>query len=519
MTNYPKQMYKQLLEETAKAEKLAQENRELQQEVNRLERKIVMLEENLDAKIEAAIQKATKPLIEQNNQNEKIINAQRDEIVRLKAVINKDSSNSSKPPSSNGFKKVIANSREQSGKKTGGQKGHPGRSLCKPKNWDELIRNGTARVEDHTNGNRAYESRYVVDINISVQWTEHRYSRGSKELHGIPPIRYGERLQALALLLSEEEYVGQERVCEFIQILSGGQIHLSEGWLNKVIQRFSGRLEGELTKITEDLLNGTVIYTDETPMKTTEWMEPKKGSDTATLIKSQKTSEMSYIRVHSNEHTTLFTVNRHKDMEGVKRDGILTKSHGIISHDHDKKYYHYGNGHATCNGHLGRELKGISDHYQCTWAKEMRSFMNEMNAYKKVDQEGKTPPPYGCDPKQFEIFSERYDALLNRGILVNEKVTNKYGKNELRKILKRLRSYKDAYLLFLKNYEAPFTNNLAERDLRPCKNKQKISGCFRSWSGIVAFARIRSFTSTVRKRNLNMTDAIISVIRGIPVLG
>ena len=518
MTNYPRQMYDQLLEQTEKAERLKQENQELRQEVKRLGHELSAFTESLEARIEAAVQKATQMLTEQIVKQDKIIRAQGEEIVRLKAIINKDSGNSSKPPSSNGFKKVITNSREPSGKRPGGQKGHPGCSLSKPENWEELKELGLAQVEDHTTGSGAYESRYVVDIDISVRWTEHRYPRGAKELQGMPPVTYGERLQALAILLAEEEYVGQARVCEFIEAIAEGKVHPSEGWLNGVIQRFSGRLDGELAKIEEDLLNGLVMHTDETPMKTTEWVEPGNGKEPAKLEKSQKTSELAYMRVHSNAHATLLTVNRHKDMDGVIRDGILTRFLGILSHDHDRKYYNYGSEHATCGEHLMRDLKGIADSYSCAWPKEMRSFMNEMNEYKKADMKGKTSLPTRCAPKQFEVFSKRYDALLAQGEIAKEKTDNQYAKDELRKMLERLRCYKDAYLLFMKNYSAPFTNNLAERDLRPCKGKQKMSGCFRSWAGIVAFARIRSFFSTVRKRKLNIMDAALSVIRGNPVL-
>jgi len=518
MTNYPRQMYNQLLEQTEKAEGLKQENRELRQEVKGLRHELSSFTESLEARIEAAVQKATQALREQVIQQEKIIKAQGEEIVRLKAIINKDSGNSSKPPSSNGFKKIISNSREPSGKRPGGQHGHPGRSLSKPENWEELKALGLAQVEDHTSGSGAYESRYVVDIDISVKWTEHRYPSGAKELQGMPPITYGERLQALAILLAEEECVGQERVCEFIQAITEGKVHPSEGWLNGVIRRFSGRLDGELVKIQEDLLNGLVMHTDETPMKTTEWAEPGEGKEPDKLEKSLKTSEKAYMRVHSNTQATLLTVNRHKDMDGVVRDGILTRFHGILSHDHDIKYYNYGSEHATCGEHLMRELKGIADSYGCVWPKEMRSFMNEMNEYKKADMAGKATPPTGCAPKQFEVFSKRYDALLELGAIAKEKTDNQYAKDELRKILERLRCYKNAYLLFMKNYSAPFTNNQAERDLRPCKGKQKMSGCFRSWAGIIAYARIRSFFSTVRKRKLNLMDALLNIIRGNTVL-
>ena len=104
--------------------------------------------------------------------------------------------------------------------------------------------------------------------------------------------------------------------------------------------------------------------------------------------------------------------------------------------------------------------------------------------------------------------------LLAKGADEKAKTDNKYAKDELRKMLERLRCYKDSYLLFMKDYSAPFINNLTERDLRPNKIKQKISGCFRSWAGIVAFARIRSFSSTVRKRNLGLLASFVNVLRG-----
>jgi len=514
-------MYNQLLEQTETAERLKQENQGLHQEVKRLEHELSAFAKSLDARIESAVKKATQALTEQIVQQEKIIKAQGEEIVRLKAIINKDSGNSSKPPSGNGFKKVISNSRVSSGKRPGGQKGHPGRSLSKPKDWEELKERGLAQIEDHTDGSEAYESRYVVDIDINVKWTEHRYPCGAKELQGMPPVTYGEHLQALAILLAEEEYVGQERVCEFIQAITKGKVCPSEGWLNEVIQRFAGQLDGELAKIEEDLLNGLVMHTDDTPMKTTEWVEPGKGEEPDKLEKSHKTSKLAYMRVHCNAQSTLLTVNRHKDMDGVVRDGILPRVLGILSHDHDIKYYNYGSEHATCGEHLMRDLKGIADSYGCVWPNEMRSFMNEMNEYKKADladMTGRTEPPAGCAQEQFKLFSERYDALLDQGVTVKEEADNQYAKDELRKMLERLRCFKDAYLLFMKNYAAPFTNNQAERDLRPCKSKQKISGCFRSWAGIVAFARIRSFFSTVRKRKLNMLDGALNVICGNPFL-
>jgi len=72
-------------------------------------------------------------------------------------------------------------------------------------------------------------------------------------------------------------------------------------------------------------------------------------------------------------------------------------------------------------------------------------------------------------------------------------------------------------VLFICDYKVPFTNNLAERDLRSEKTKEKVSGLFRSWSGIVAYSRIRSFSSTAKKRRIDLHSAITQVIENNPV--
>ncbi|MDR1019919.1 MAG: transposase, partial [Synergistaceae bacterium] len=93
-----------------------------------------------------------------------------------------------------------------------------------------------------------------------------------------------------------------------------------------------------------------------------------------------------------------------------------------------------------------------------------------------------------------------------------------FGWDELRRILKRLRDYKMSYMLFINNYDAPFTNNQAERDLRPCKTKQKVSGCFRSWRGLETFATISSYFSTLKKSSHNLLSAVLSTLQLQPTV-
>ena len=70
----------------------------------------------------------------------------------------------------------------------------------------------------------------------------------------------------------------------------------------------------------------------------------------------------------------------------------------------------------------------------------------------------------------------------------------------------------------MEDSNVPFGNNLAERDLRMNKAKQKISGCFRSLEGGGEFARIRSYIYTVRKQSQNVVESIVGVFNGVPFI-
>ena len=124
-----------------------------------------------------------------------------------------------------------------------------------------------------------------------------------------------------------------------------------------------------------------------------------------------------------------------------------------------------------------------------------------------------------CAPEILAFFEKGYDSLLSDGRAALAALKEKeLGHDELRKMVARLTKYKDCYLLFIRDYKVPFSNNLAERDLRPDKTKEKVSGCFRSWNGFQCFARIRSFISTVKKRSGNLFGSISAVFNSTPVL-
>jgi len=172
-TNYGRGIIKQVEELTEQNERLIKENRSLKAENRGLRVRLSNLETTMESRIEAlvesAVQKATAPLLlELKSKEEKIVKLEA-EIVRLKAQIDKNSSNSSKPPSQDGLKK-IPNSREKSRRKNGGQPGHPGSFMKLPENLDKMLKEGQARSEtiDHTDGIEPYVIRHTLDIAIFV---------------------------------------------------------------------------------------------------------------------------------------------------------------------------------------------------------------------------------------------------------------------------------------------------------------------------------------------------------------
>jgi len=481
---------------TSENAKLRAENQSLRQRIKKLE---TTLESRIDAALTKAVSKATKPLQDQIVVLEQTNLLKAKEILRLKAQINKDSTNSSKPPGSDGLKKIV-NNRASSTRKKGGQNGHKGHRLTIPKELDTLVQKGKAEhiIIDETNGAKSYTSDWEIDLKTIPVYTERRRKAGA-----IPTIHYGEQIQSMAVYLQHIGMLSLERLSDYIRVLSGGLITLSEGSLLKFSHQVASKID--LTTYKTDILNGEVLHVDETPIRTTERIS-KEG----TPEHAKHTTWNAYIRTYSNAKTTILIATARKDNESVQADGILPEYYGIVSHDHEAKFYRYGNRHATCGAHLSRDLLALSDLYKLDWAKAVRTLLLEMNHHKKTDiSVGRQQ----CEPQKLRLFEAAYDAIVVRGIeYLSTLKANTFGHKELRRMVQRLQKNKDTYLLFLREYTAPFTNNQAERDLRHCKTKQKVSGCFRTWQGILDYCKIRSLTGSAKKRDLNPMEAIRSCL-------
>ena len=180
---------------------------------------------------------------------------------------------------------------------------------------------------------------------------------------------------------------------------------------------------------------------------------------------------------------------------------------GVVVHDHFKPYYGLtGVAHAYCNAHHLRELKALIELDAEPWAKDMRDLLVEANdAVRKARQQGAT----ALAQPALRRFVARYWKAVRAGLAFHRAMpalkqcaTGRTKRRPGHNLLERLKTYKDDVLRFLHDFAVPFTNNLAEQDLRMMKVKMKISGGFRTFEGAARFASLRSVVSTARKRGV-----------------
>jgi len=182
--------------------------------------------------------------------------------------------------------------------------------------------------------------------------------------------------------------------------------------------------------------------------------------------------------------------------------GILPDFTGIMVHDHWSSYYLYENAtHAMCNAHILRELKFIHEHENFKWASKMTDLLYNM----KKSKDAFLQSPNDSPPIEIENLEKKYSSIITAGR--REQAVR--GTNNSKKLLKRLTEYRDNILLFLHDIIVPFTNNLAERDIRMEKVRLKISGGFRTLKGAKNNCTIKSILSTGNKNNNNPLEILV----------
>lgn len=423
------------------------------------------------------------------------------EIESLKNNNNKNSSNSSKPSSTNGYKKVIINNRSKSNKKKGAQLNHKGKTLTN-KEIEQLIDNGeideVITIEENkndSNKNLTPIIRYEYDIEIKRIVTKHVIYPDKPTNISNYPVVYGNNIKVIGCLLNQK-YMSLDGIQSFIYDAVNNKILTSKGSLyawNKEI--YNKLLNTEYEYIREQLLNSLVLNVDESPIKIN--------------------GEQYYLHNISNGTHTLQYVTKRRSSNDIEEFGFLKRYRGIIVHDHYKMYYNYASENAECNVHILRYLNGVIEFTSHKWAKKLKELLLEMKSVKEsYQEEGKKE----ISNEEYDSFEKRYLRILDEAKEERKKdlSTNSYKKEEIN-LINRLIKYCRNHLLFLKKFFVPFSNNRAESDLRGIKIKQKV-GKFKSLEGATIYTVIKSYLSTYKKNDVNLYEALLNLLNDKPIL-
>lgn len=431
--------------------------------------------------------------------------ALRAENAELKRRLDKNSQNSSKPPSSDGLRKPNRNQslRKAGQKKSGGQKGHKGHTLKQVSEPDHVIYHPLSNCPecDHDLSQTVSTdscARQVFDIPMpAVEVTEHRAE--VKKCPGCrkriratfpddvrAPVSYGQNVRSFAVYLQHGQLIPEDRLQNVFADLF--QLPLATATIN----RFSDDVFNALATFEQEVLQqackSDVKHLDETGFRV--------GGKT------------QWLHVACNEALTYYHTSS-------KRKSLLSGLSGTVVHDHYKPYYQLdGVNHALCHAHHLRELNALIEEKEF-WAQKMRRWLLHSLRYKKQHQ----GEPIAADRLQRLKIS--YTAIVQEGLAWHKSFEplqkkGKRGRAPKRaghNLLLRLQNYSDDVLRFLTDTEVPFTNNQAERDIRMMKCKQKISGGFRTTRGAEQFARIRGLISTARKQGWNILESIQKAFR------
>lgn len=504
-TNYEKAFYKDYDQLFQRNEKLAAKLRSLQYSHNLMIGKYETLE------------KQRQGLAQENSTKDVLILNLTKEVERLKVLLNRDGTNSGLPTSSTPIhrKKVIPNSREKTGRKIGGQPGHPKKKL--ERFSDAEVGAYVEHLPDECpecQGTDLEDTGEVIekdclDYKIIVTKTRHgfrvtRCRQCRKTFHEEIPAelkeenQYGIQVQATALTLMNQGNVSLNKVRKMIGGFTEGEIELSEGYLCKLQQRASRNAWDFCVEIRKELLKQEVVSWDDTVM----------------MINTQR----ACLRFYGTEKLALYKAHMHKDKEGLDKDNILKllPSTTTVVHDHNKVNYNedHSYGHAECNAHLLRDLKKVQDHLGHTWAEELAKLLTDTHRQREALIHNGIS---AFDPTVLSKFFGEFNSIMVDAYRENEEANSKYYAKDEHTLILRILDFKNEYLAWVVNFSLPFTNNLSERSLRGVKSKMKVSGQFQNIKTASCYADIKSYIETCYRNGINEFYAMHRLCRGDPL--
>jgi transposase len=435
-------------------------------------------------------------------------------ISELEAQLAQNSKNSHKPPSSDGFKKPkrTRSLRKKSNRKVGGQPGHKGSKLHRSEDIDEMVFHPVDQCSCCGKDLKDvavldYVKRQVFDLpEIRLQVIEHQgelkrcscgvVSQGHFPVDVRGEVQYGPRVRGLASYLQNYQLLPYQRSAELLRDVF--EVSISKGTLYNISQQGYDNLEGFESELKQYLIKQGLLHSDETGLNVQ--------------------GKTCWLHTTSNSEYTHYQVHPNRGKKAMDEIGILPYFRGTIVHDCLRSYFQYEQAqHSVCLAHILRELQALMEQNQ-DWAGQLSKLLLAMKKSKDraIDQ-GKQK----VSKATVADYRKQYRQIIKWGQKANPLPAKDYNnprktkRTKAQNLLRRLEKYEAEVFRFYTNFEVPFDNNLAERDLRMAKVKQKISGCFRSEMGAHFFARLRSYISSARKQGINILEALKAIFDSI----
>jgi len=428
-------------------------------------------------------------------------------VARLEGQVAQNSRNSSKPPSSDGFRPQPKSQRKSGQKPTGGQKGHVGHTLKKVAEADHIETHAPPGHCDVCHRRLPepviVDTRQVFDIPLlHHEVTEHqalqtrctcgKVHRGAFPAAVTAPVQYGSRLRAAVVHLTHHHMMPVARTGALTGDLFG--LPLSDATVLAINAEAGERLAATVTRMGDALKTAPVAHADETGMKV---------AGKLVWLHIMATTLLTWIGCHPNRGRKAFDAL-----------GILPAFTGTLVHDGWKPYRGLACRHALCNAHHLRELTYVSEEMKQAWAGRLLELL--VAACHEVAANGGL-----LAGERVTHYRQTYDQILTTGEAANPRArpSGRRGpakQNKAFNLLERLRTHADDVWRFMTDPGVPFTNNSAEQAVRMPKVKQKISGGFRTQAGLEMFCIIRSYLATLHKQGANLFHALTATFEGSP---
>lgn len=442
-------------------------------------------------------------------------------IAELRRQLGANSRNSSKPPSSDGYAKTPADKktpaekdrslRRRSGRKPGGVEGHEGAYLERSPTPDRRIVHEPEGCCEGCGRDLAdaeevgEETRQVFDIpeEVALEVIEHaiklyrckgcgRTSSGSFPRLVSAPCQYGPSVRALGVYLHVFQHIPYDRARQAIFDLTGGEVSTAtlKAWVDAAATGLTDFDEA----LRALLKRSPVVNFDETGARIAGRLHWVHSASTTTL--------------------TRYTAHQRRGVQAMNDAGVLPGFSGVAVHDGWKPYRAYAQAlHALCGAHHLRELIAAEEQGQA-WAAGMSVLLLDTHdAVQRARAAGRKALPRKA---LLELHASYRSVIIfghetNPGLLSD---TLKAPRTKAQNLLLRLDEREDEALRFAHDFRVPFTNNLAESDIRMVKLQQKISGSWRTNHGAEHYLRIRSYISTARKQRQRPLEVLAKLTAG-----